>query len=192
MPPTKPPAAGKSSFDLIDAARLLAELRLTPGSTFLDLGCGEGRYTFPVAEVIGPDGLIYAVDLWEEGIAAIQQRSAAEGRRNLKALLADVGQIPLETASVDTCLMATVLHDLVEARTAAGALTETARVLKPGGRLAIVEFDKVAGPPGPPVQIRLAPAEVAQLVRPYGFKETAEVRVGPYNYLQIFVKAPEA
>jgi ubiquinone/menaquinone biosynthesis C-methylase UbiE len=192
MPPTKPPAAGKSSFDLIDAAGLLAELRLAPGSTFLDLGCGEGRYTFPVAEVIGPDGLIYAVDLWEEGIAAIGQRAAAEGRRNLKALLADVGQIPLETASVDTCLMATVLHDLVEARTAAGALTETARVLKPGGRLAIVEFDKVAGPPGPPVQIRLAPAEVAQLVRPYGFKETGQARVGPYNYLQIFVKAPEA
>ena len=81
-----------------------------------------------------------------------------------------------------------MLHDLVEAGTAVAALTETARVLKPGGTLAIVEFDKVAGPPGPPVAIRLAPEEVARLVTPYGFQETGGVRVGPYNYLIKFVK----
>ncbi len=188
MTPTKPPGAGKSSFELIDAAVLLTKLQLQPGSTFLDLGCGEGRYTFPVADALGAGSLVYAVDLWEAGIAALRQRAATAGRTNLKALVADLRQLPLEAASIDACLMATVLHDLVEAGTAAGALAEAARVLKPGGMLAIVEFDQVAGPPGPPKEIRLAPADVERIVTPYGFTKSGETRVGPYNYLIKFVK----
>ena len=84
--------------------------------------------------------------------------------------------------------MATVLHDLVEAGTAAGALAELARVIKPGGRLAIVEFDKIDGPPGPPRHIRLDPAEVEALVAPYGFARQQTVKLGPYNYLMTFSK----
>ena len=85
--------------------------------------------------------------------------------------------------------MATVLHDLVEAGTAAGALAELARVIKPGGRLAIVEFDKIDGPPGPPRHIRLDAAEVEALVAPYGFARQRTVKLGPYNYLMTFVKS---
>ena len=84
--------------------------------------------------------------------------------------------------------MATVLHDLVEAGTATGALAELTRVLKPGGLLAIVEFDKIDGPPGPPRHIRLDPAEVEALVAPYGFARQRTVKLGPYNYLITFMK----
>ena len=98
----------------------------------------------------------------------------------------------MESRSVDVGLMATVLHDLVEAGTAAGALAEVARVIKPGGRLAIVEFDKIDGPPGPPRHIRLDPAEVEALVAPYGFARQQTVKLGPYNYLITFVKLLDA
>ena len=146
----KPPGAGKSSFDLIDPGALWAELNLPQGITFLDLGCGQGNYALAAADLIGPAGVVYAVDLWEEGIAALKERAAREGRANLKALVAGAGQVPIESRCVDVGFMATVLHDLVEAGTAAGALAEVARVLKPGGLFAIVEFDKIDGPPGPP------------------------------------------
>ena len=184
----KPPGAGKSSYDLIDPATLWAELNLTPGITFLDLGCGQGNYSLAAATAIGPAGVVYAVDLWEEGIASLQERAAREGRSNLEALVAGAGQVPLESRSVDVGFMATVLHDLVEAGTAAGALAEVARVLKPGGLLAIVEFDKIDGPPGPPRHIRLDPQEVEALVAPYGFARQRTVKLGPYNYLITLVK----
>ncbi|MCK9376284.1 MAG: methyltransferase domain-containing protein [Syntrophobacterales bacterium] len=186
--PQKPPGAGKSSFDLIDAAKLWAELDLPQGITFLDVGCGQGNYSLAAAAIIGPNGLVYAVDLWEEGIAALKERAAREGRVNLKALVAGAGQLPLEDRSVDAGFLATVLHDLVEDGTAGGALQELARVLKPGGRLAIVEFEKIDGPPGPPIQIRLNPEEVEALVGPYGFRREKTAQVGPYNYLITFVK----
>jgi ubiquinone/menaquinone biosynthesis C-methylase UbiE len=185
----KPPGAGKSSYDLIDPGALWAALNLSQGITFLDLGCGLGNYSLAAASRIGPTGLVYAVDLWEEGIAGLKERAAREGRANLKPLAAAAGQIPMESLSVDVGLMATVLHDLVEAGTAAGALAEVTRIIKVGGRLAIVEFDKVDGPPGPPRHIRLDPAEVEALVAPYGFARQQTVKLGPYNYLITFVKS---
>ncbi|MDP2045874.1 MAG: methyltransferase domain-containing protein [Deltaproteobacteria bacterium] len=188
MPTQNPPGAGKSSYDLIDPAILWAALNLPPGITFLDLGCGRGNYSLAAADLIGPTGLVYAVDLWEEGIAALKERAAREGRANLMPLAAGASQVPLESGSVDVGLMATVLHDLVEAGTAAGALAEVSRVIKAEGRLAIVEFHKIDGPPGPPRYIRLDPAEVEALVAPYGFVRQQTVNLGPYNYLITFIK----
>ena len=185
---SKPPGAGKSSYDLIDPGTLWAALNLPQGITFLDLGCGQGNYSLAAADLIGPTGVVYAVDLWEEGLAALKERAAREGRANLKPLAAWAGQFPIESRSVDVGLMATVLHDLVEAGTAAGALAEVTRVIKAGGRLAIVEFDKIDGPPGPPRHIRLDPAEVEALVAPYGFARQQTVKLGPYNYLITFMK----
>ena len=184
----KPPGAGKSSYDLIDPAILWAELNLSPGITFLDLGCGQGNYALAVAGLIGPAGTVYAVDLWDEGIAALKDRAIREGRTNLKSLVAGADQVPLDNHSVDVGFMATVLHDLAEAGTAAGALAKAARLIKPGGRLAIVEFDKIDGPPGPPRHIRLDAAEVEALVAPYGFRRRKIAKLGPYNYLMTFVK----
>jgi ubiquinone/menaquinone biosynthesis C-methylase UbiE len=178
-PSPKPPGAGKSSFDLIAPGILWAELHLSPGITFLDLGCGQGDYALAVADRIGPAAVVYAVDLWEEGIAALQARAVREGRTNLKAMVAGADQIPVESRSVDVGFMATVLHDLVEAGTAAGALAEVTRVLKPGGRLAIVEFDKIDGPPGPPRHIRLEAAQVEALVSPNGFRRQKTAKLGP-------------
>ena len=120
---TRPPGAGKSSFDLIEPARLLGELPLSPGITFLDLGCGAGNYTLAVAEVIGAHGVVVALDLWPPGIEALEERAAAAGRRNIRAQLADISKlVPLGDHSVDVCLLATVLHDLAEFALAEGAL----------------------------------------------------------------------
>jgi ubiquinone/menaquinone biosynthesis C-methylase UbiE len=186
--PHKLPGQGKSSYDLIDASTLWAELDLAKGITFLDLGCGQGNYALAAAEIIGSSGVIYAVDLWEEGIAALKDRAAKAGLANLKALFAPAGQVPIEDGSVDVGFMATVLHDLVEAGTAAGALAEMARLIKPGGCLAIVEFDKIDGPPGPPRHIRLDPEEVETLVRSYGFRRQKTAKLGPYNYVITFIR----
>lgn len=184
----KPPGAGKSSYDLIDPGALWAALNLPRGITFLDLGCGQGNYSLAAADLIGPTGVVYAVDLWEEGLAALKERAAREDRANLRPLAAGASQVPMESLSVDVILMATVLHDLVEAGTAAGALAEVTRVIKPGGRFAIVEFHKIDGSPGPPRHIRLDPAEVEALVAPYGFARQQTVNLGPYNYLITFMK----
>ena len=86
-------------------------------------------------------GRSYAIDLWEEGITYLKQQASAKGITNIKALVADVSKkIPLSDDSIDICLMATVLHDLLQIGAAEGTLTEIRRVLSLQGTLAIVEF----------------------------------------------------
>lgn len=183
----KPPGAGKSSFELIDSTRLFSEVHLSEGRVLLDMGCGRGLYAIAAAKIVGNEGLVYAIDLWDEGIAFLREQAAAEDVHNLRAMVADTSKrTVLADASVDICLLATVFHDLVQIQASEGTLREIARVLKPEGLLAIVEFKKMEGPPGPPMSIRLSPDEVAIRVNPRGFKSNRVVDVGPYNYLMTF------
>jgi ubiquinone/menaquinone biosynthesis C-methylase UbiE len=179
--------AGRSSFDLIDVKALFKELRLRKGSSFLDIACGRGAYTLAASEFVGPGGTLYAIDLWEEGIAALAEEAAARGIKNIIAKVGDVGKkIPLADRSVDSALMGVVLHDLVEEGKAEKALRETARVLRPGGVFAVVEFKKIDGPPGPPREVRLDALEVESLVLSFRFKCEQVRDLGPYNYLILF------
>jgi ubiquinone/menaquinone biosynthesis C-methylase UbiE len=184
----KLPGQGKSSFDLIDPKVLWKEIDLAPGLTLLDLGCGAGNYSLAAAEIVGMNGTVHAIDLWEEGIADLKARARQKGQPNLQAQVAPAGEIPLKDHTVDIGFMATVLHDLVEAGTHIAALAEMTRLIKPQGKLAIVEFEKIDGPPGPPKHIRLDAAQVENLVSPYGFKRQKVKKVGDYNYLITFTK----
>ena len=187
----KPIAAGKSSFDLIDPIRLFSELQLKKNTVLLDLACGNGSYAIAASGYIGDEGKIYAFDLWTEGIDLLRQEAAARQIRHIRAGVADVSvEIPVDDNSIDVCLMATVLHDLVEDKTEKGTLLQVGRVLKPDGLLAIIEFNKVDGKPGPPVQIRISPTELENILAPYNFRPVKNAEVGQFNYLAIYKKTP--
>jgi len=186
----KPIAAGKSSIDLVDFAKLGEVLEIKPGITFLDVACGGGAYTLALADHIGPTGRLYALDLWTEGIEMLAAEVQTRKIDTIEAHVADVSQhMPLASNSVDLCLMATVLHDLIEDQTDQGTLQEVARVMKPGGKLAVIEFKKMDGPPGPPMGIRLSPEETEAHLNPHAFEKRVTHDIGPYNYLSIFISA---
>jgi len=74
--------------------------------------------------------------------------------------------------------------DLVDADK--GVLEEVSRVLKPEGTLAVIEFIKIADPPGPPIHIRISPQETDRYLRSYSFTRATTNDVGPYNYLSVY------
>jgi len=186
VPSTKMHGAGRSSFELIDGQLLFAALGLTPSSVVVDLGCGRGDYTIQMAERIGQGGKVFAIDAWQEGLDELKARAVSRGLSNLEALRADLNEaIPLADGVADLCVMATVLHDILREGTGTVALRETARILKPGGRLAIVEFKKVEDGPGPPVAVRLTPEEVSKALLPFGFRTGRSVEIGRYLYLVV-------
>jgi ubiquinone/menaquinone biosynthesis C-methylase UbiE len=183
----KPIAAGKSSFDLIDAEALFRELPLGQGVVFLDLACGTGLYSLAAAQHIGATGKVVAFDLWPEGIAALNQEIEARRLKQVQTGIADATRhIPLEDDSVDICLLATVLHDFLSINAGKGVLREVCRVLKPGATLAVVEFKVMDGPPGPPKQIRIDPETVQNLLAEYRLRFVKTTELGPFNYLSLF------
>ena len=184
---TKPTGAGKSSFGLIDTSKFFQELDLKKGTTFLDVACGWGAYSLAAADIVGKDGQVFAVDLFEEGITSLRKEADAKGIQNLATFVSNVAQkIPVDNDCVNVCLMATVLHDFVGDKIERQVMKEIVRVMKPNGVLAIVEYYKKEGPPGPPKRVRLSPEEVVKILSVYGYKQNRYTEIGPDNYLQIY------
>lgn len=183
-----PTGAGKSSFDLIDPDLLLRSMQLEPGMTVLDLGCGAGNYTLAIAKQLEAPGRIIAIDLWQEGLASLRQTAQSIDIVPIEIHTADIRrELPIADHCVDLCLMATVLHDLVHESDDATFLNEIRRVLNPRGVLAVVEFKKQDGPPGPPKAIRLRLEEVSALLLRAGFiRFSGVVELGDHIYFTQF------
>ena len=183
----KPKGAGKSSFELINPDILMDILPVKPGSVVLDLACGKGIYSIFLSEIVGENGLVYAVDLWKKGLLLLEEQIEKQNINNILPLLDDATeQIEIDDYSVDVCLMATVLHDFEGMNKAGAVLKQIKTILKPNGYLAVIEFKKIEGPPGPPVQIRLSEAKVEKMVTGYEFKKDKTVDIGDHNYFMMF------
>lgn len=182
-----PHEAGKSSFDLIDVETFFNALPISGARLILDLGCGEGRYAIPLAKRIDLGAKVRGFDLWESGVQLLKDKIIAGELSNVEAEICDLKFLPsVGDALADLALIATVIHDLEERRQAKAVLAETARVLKPGGWLAVVEFKKLETKPGPPMTIRLSHEELNVIVEPAGFLNDKIVDLGPNCYLALY------
>ncbi len=187
MNQANPKGAGKSSFELINTDILKQMLPVHQGSVILDLACGKGLYSLFLSKLAGPSGLVYAVDLWEEGLQMLEAEALKNEVATIAAIKADATKdIDIEAHSIDLCLMATVLHDFKEMSAEQAVLKQVKTLLRPGGCLAVIEFQKKDGPPGPPADIRLNRQETEELVTGLGFKKTNVADIGDYNYLVTF------
>lgn len=184
----KPVAAGRSSFDHIDLEAFFSLLDPGPDETVADLACGIGLYSLEIAKRISGSGKVHAVDLWEDGIAILDREIRRRRIANIVTHVADITQgVPLDSNSLHTCLLAAILHDLPD-EGQAGVLREAARILRPGGTLAVVEFSRTAGGPGPPAHIRISEQELEQRAAPFGFSPCQCSMVGSNMYLCRFGK----
>jgi ubiquinone/menaquinone biosynthesis C-methylase UbiE len=171
---------GKSSEQVLNRGAILRALSLIPGQTILDAGCGNGYMAKEFALVLKGTGKVYALDVDTEAIATL--RAETEGTI-VEAMEGDVTKrTPLEASSIDLIYLSTVFHGFSSDQIA-GFRSEATRLLKPHGRLAIVEIQKAQTPFGPPLDIRRSPEE---LKREVGLFPLKTVDVGPYFYMQLF------
>src|SRR2546423_12131521 len=87
---------------------LLKSLRLKPGEVLADVGAGSGYFTFPLAERVGPDGKVYAVDIQPEMLALIRQRMKARKVTNVVPVKGTETDPKLPDAAVDLILLVDV------------------------------------------------------------------------------------
>jgi len=184
----KPIAAGKSSIELVESDKVFDAIAPRPGQKFLDLACGFGKYSLEIAERVGPDGEVYALDLWPEGLEYLREQAAVRGLEQIEAMRVDMtGELPFPDRSLNACLIATTLHDLSKDQQRS-VLNEVARTLQDGGELNIIEFKKIDVGPGPPVEVRMEEEEVDALVTSHGFEKIGRADVGDYHYLTRYRK----
>jgi ubiquinone/menaquinone biosynthesis C-methylase UbiE len=117
--------------------RLVERLELAPGMRVLDAGCGPGRLTIPLAEAVGPDGEVVALDGQLEMLEKLERRVADEGITNVRPLLAGLGEGALREGGFQRVVLAMVLGEVRDRGTAA---RELYAALEPGGVLSVTEI----------------------------------------------------
>lgn len=163
---------------------LLREAGLKEGDAVADVGCGPGFFTVPAARVVGPKGVVYAVDPQEEMLRSLGEN--APEAENIRPVLSNEAEIPLEDSVADFTLAAYVLHETELHRE---LVSELFRVTRPGGILLVLDWKKVDEEKGPPVEIRLSAEEAASLLEEAGF---TDIRIAPLTVSHYRITAVKA
>ncbi len=119
---------------------LLRELQLTAGMVVADIGAGTGYYARRIAPLVaggGAGGLVYAVDVQPEMIQMLDELAKKANLPNIKPVLGAVDNVRLPDASVDLAILVDVYHEL---EFPFEVMQSVVRALKPGGRVAYVEY----------------------------------------------------
>lgn len=122
-------------------AETLRHAALKPGERFLDVGCGTGVLTRMAAGIVGASGLALGIDPAPRMIAVARKNAAGGSRAEFR--LATIERLPFESGSFDVAVASLMLHHLPPDLKLDG-LREVYRVLRPGGRLIVVDLDRPA------------------------------------------------
>jgi len=155
-------------------------LALKPDARVADLGAGTGYFSARLANML-PKGRVYAVDIEPDMVRYLEARAKREGLRNLTAV-AGKPDDPRLPEKVDLILLVDVYHHIEDR---ARYFSKLRASLRPGGRIAIIDF-RLDSPEGPPPAARIAPETVKAEMKAAGHTLAAEHPFLPYQYFLVF------
>lgn len=170
----------KFSEGLLDTKKILENLKICPGQTILDAGCGNGYMSEKFARLVGDTGIVYALDQDTHFIDTL--KSEVKGT-NIQPLVGDIcNTTELDKCSIDLVYLSTVFHIFSGSQIVLFE-KEIKRILRPKAKLAIVNIIKEDTPFGPPVEMRSSPEELKEKI---SLTPKKLIAVNEYFYMQLF------
>lgn len=158
-------------------------LNLKPGQTVVDIGAGTGYFTRRFAKAVAPSGKAIGLDIEPAMVAYMQRYATKLGAKDYDARVVKPNDPGLASRSVDLVFFCDTLHHM-ENRVA--YFRKLVSALKPGGRVAVIDFKKKPLPLGPPLEIKLSRESVIGEFRDAGYHLAKEYDFLPYQYFLIF------
>ena len=166
-------------------ARVLDALEIKPGDVVADIGAGSGYYTFRLAKRVGSSGTVYAVDIQPEMLTLIRRRAKQRNVSNIKLVKGTVTSPKLPPGSCDLILMVDVYHEFSHPWEMAKGLIQA---LKPGGRLAFVEF-RLEDPSVPIKRVhKMSERQVRKEMAPHPVRWVRTISSLPWQHVITFAK----
>lgn len=176
---------------IINVAEVLRRARIKPGDAVADLGTGrEGKIAIPAGQIVGENGVAYAVDVVKTILPAVQTKAKMRGVNNIQTVWSDLEMYGATRAirdnSLDIGFLVTVLFQSTKH---ADIIKEAHRMVRPGGRLVVVDWKPGAQTPvGPPAHMRVHPEAIQEICKRFAMQLQDTFEAGPYHWGLIFVK----
>jgi len=116
---------------------LLPELNLEAGMAVADIGAGTGYYSRLMSTMVGPKGVVYAVDVQPQMVSMLKDVAARAEFSNIKPVLSSENDVKLASQSIDLAIMVDVYHELAFPHEVIDSIISA---LRPGGRIVFVEY----------------------------------------------------
>jgi ubiquinone/menaquinone biosynthesis C-methylase UbiE len=171
--------------------KIIDILNPMPGETVADFGCGSGHYVIEAARRVGKYGKVYGIDIQQNMLSFVRSQANLEHLNNIETIWADL-ELPdatrLKENSVNIIIVSNILF---QAENKEQVVKEAFRILKPGGRVAAIEWDIEKQPVnfGPAMTSRISSADTKGLFEKLGFVLEKEFNPGENHYGLIFVKS---
>ncbi len=171
----------------LNPSEVVAQSGLMQGQVVADLGCGNGFYVLPAAQMVGSTGTVIAVDVMESKLAATISIANQFGYKNVRVLQADLVKpmLDIPANSVDMVIIGNILHEISHTD---ALIKNIYRILKSPGRIMAVEWKKTATPFGPPLDKRLDQQKLEALLMQVGFRKLKDLQADGYHYAVLFEK----
>ncbi|MFA5127019.1 MAG: class I SAM-dependent methyltransferase [Patescibacteria group bacterium] len=183
----KPVSSGRS--ELLDAGQILREIvKLKVGDMVGDLGAGGGLFLLEAARLVGDQGQVYAVDVVKNILSEIESKARLNGLNNIKTIWSNleiVGATKINEGTLDANILVNVLF---QSQKHYEILAEATRLLKPGGKLLIVDWANNDLGVGPPNNRIVDQNQVKNLAQQLDLVLAQEFKAGKYHFGLLFAK----
>ena len=168
-----------------DPASNLAKLGLNDGMRVVDIGAGSGFYTIEAAKKVGSNGRVYAIDVQKDLLERVRASGAQQGLRNIEVVWGNaekVGGTKVREAIADRIIASNILFQITKPD---DFVLEIKRILKPGGKVLLVDWSEVS-PFGPETVVPEVKARI--LFEKAGFKVEQSFPAGDHHYGLVFTR----
>ena len=157
-------------------------LGIAPGMVVADVGAGSGEYSIELARAIGYSGRVYAIDVQKDLLTRIRSIATKEGIGSIEVIWGDIekqGGAGLSDNMVDVAVVANILFQIEDKKSAS---QEIARIVKPKGKIAIVDWEDSFGGLGPQPENIVSSNDIEKLFGELDFKKVSEFNAGDHHY----------
>jgi len=176
----------KGTGGFLRPQEIIKQLDIKKSMQIADFGCGAGYFTIPLAKQV-EDGKVYALDVLKTALESVRSRAKQEGLLNIETIWSDL-EIPqgskLENESIDLVLLANILFQSSKKE---DIIKEAERVLKKGGTMVVIEWEKEQAM-GPPEKLIVDKQEIKSILEKQGLKFKQDFPASKNHWGMIFEK----
>ncbi|HOX10764.1 MAG TPA: class I SAM-dependent methyltransferase [Candidatus Moranbacteria bacterium] len=172
----------------IDPGSIIAQLGVEKDSKVADFGCGPGFFSVPFAKAVGEDGKVYALDVLPQALESVKSKMRNSAISNIVMIRANVEKengSRLESALVDWVILKDVLFQNQKKEI---VIAEANRVLKSGGKVLVVEWNKEESSVGPENDLRISSDMLKKMFTDQNFSIEKDIVAGDFHYAFVATK----